>query len=58
MDVRKDLYANIIISGGTSMFPGFSTRLENDVKDIYFKHVLKSQGKIKIKIDVFVNLNI
>jgi len=36
MDVRKDLYANIIISGGTSMFPGFSTRLENDVRDIYF----------------------
>jgi len=29
------LYANILISGGTTMFPGYSTRLENDLKKIY-----------------------
>jgi hypothetical protein len=29
------LYANILISGGTTMFPGYSTRLENDIKKIY-----------------------
>jgi len=44
MDVRKILYKNILISGGTSMFPGYSTRLENDLKEIYMKEVLKNQG--------------
>jgi actin-related protein len=50
------LYANIVISGGTSMFPGYSTRLENDLRSIYFKEILKSKGEIKIKIDINVNL--
>ena len=26
-DVRKDLYSNIVLSGGTTMMPGFSDRL-------------------------------
>jgi actin-related protein 2 len=42
IDVRKTLYANILISGGTSMFPGYSTRLENDLRKIYTKEVLKN----------------
>lgn len=35
VDSRRTLYENILISGGTSMFPGFPTRLENDVRKIY-----------------------
>jgi len=31
-DIRKDLYANIILSGGTSMFEGMGERLEKEVK--------------------------
>ncbi len=38
------------------MFPGYSTRLENDLRSIYFKEILKSKGEIKIKIDINVNL--
>jgi actin len=30
-DVQKDLYANIVLSGGTTLFPGFATRLEKEV---------------------------
>lgn len=32
IDIRKDLYNNIIISGGTTMYPGFQERLEQDVR--------------------------
>jgi actin-related protein len=27
VDIRKDLYANIVMSGGTTMFPGIPERL-------------------------------
>jgi actin-related protein 2 len=52
MDVRKTLYNNILISGGSSMFPGYSTRLENDIRSIYTKEVLKGNGPIKIGINI------
>lgn len=32
LDVRKDLYANIILSGGTTMFSGFGERLYKEIK--------------------------
>jgi actin len=31
IDVRKDLYSNIVLSGGTTMFPGLSERLEKEI---------------------------
>jgi len=34
LDVRKDLYANIILSGGTTMFPGFGERLYKEIKGL------------------------
>lgn len=27
VDIRKDLFSNIVLSGGTTMFPGISERL-------------------------------
>lgn len=30
-DIRKDLYANIVISGGTTKFPGFAERLQKEI---------------------------
>ena len=35
MDTRASLYKNIILSGATTMLPGFSSRLENDMKDLW-----------------------
>lgn len=52
MDARPILYKNIMISGGTSMFPGYSTRLDNDLRTIYKEKVLKNKGDIKIKIHI------
>jgi len=32
VDIRKDLYSNIVMSGGTTMFPGIAERLEKEMK--------------------------
>ncbi|KAL4449973.1 hypothetical protein ABPG74_015092 [Tetrahymena malaccensis] len=54
VDLRKDMYQNILISGGTTMFPGFPTRLQNDVIRLYKTNILKDrsykEAKIKIKV--------
>ena len=31
VDVRKDLYANIVLSGGTTMYAGIADRLSKEV---------------------------
>jgi actin beta/gamma 1 len=31
MDIRKDLYANIILSGGTTMYPGIADRMQKEI---------------------------
>jgi actin len=31
IDVRKDLYANIVLSGGTTMFNGLPERIEKEI---------------------------
>jgi actin beta/gamma 1 len=31
VDIRKDLYANIVLSGGTTMFPGIAERLTKEI---------------------------
>lgn len=31
VDIRKDLYNNIVMSGGTTMFPGIPERLSKEV---------------------------
>jgi len=34
IDIRKDLYQNVVLSGGTTMFPGIDKRLQKDVSDL------------------------
>merc|ERR1711994_1154937 len=31
VDVRKDLYANIVLSGGTTMYPGIADRMQKEI---------------------------
>src|SRR5258707_1334782 len=35
VDVRTDLYRHIVLSGGSSMYPGLPSRLEKEVKQLY-----------------------
>merc|ERR1719411_2346679 len=32
VDIRKDLYANIVLSGGSTMYPGLATRVTKEIK--------------------------
>lgn len=41
VDIRSSLYKHILLSGGTSMYPGLPTRLEKEVKKLYLENVLK-----------------
>eukprot|EP00121_Abeoforma_whisleri_P001187 Awhi_evm1s1054 len=31
VDIRKDLYANTVLSGGTTMFPGIADRVQKEL---------------------------
>ena len=54
MDTRVKLYKNIIISGATTMFPGFVSRFENEMRKLYIENVLANteDKTIKIKINI------
>merc|ERR1711872_665141 len=30
VDIRKDLYANVVLSGGSTMYPGIADRMQKD----------------------------
>ena len=40
VDVRADLYKHIVLSGGSSMYPGLPSRLEKEMKQLYLSKVL------------------
>merc|ERR1719350_1450954 len=43
VDIRKDLYANIVLSGGTTMYPGIADRIQKEM-------VALAPSTMKIKI--------
>ena len=44
MDLRSELYKHIVLSGGSTMYPGLPTRLENDIKKLYTDRVLNGDS--------------
>ncbi len=55
MDIRPDLYRHIVLSGGSTMYPGLPSRLEREIKQLYLERVLKGDvdrlSKFKIRIE-------
>ena len=55
MDLRPEFYKHIVLSGGSSMYPGLPSRLEKDLKDRYLKDVLRGDksrlAKLKLRIE-------
>ncbi|KAI9223705.1 actin family [Blastocladiella britannica] len=55
VDNRPDLYKHILLSGGTTMYPGLSSRLEKEVRQLYLERILKGDDsrmkKFKIKVE-------
>merc|ERR1711964_636455 len=43
IDVRRDLYQNILLSGGSSMFPGITERLTKELQNLV-------PGSVKVKV--------
>lgn len=44
VDVRTELYKHIVLSGGSSMYPGLPSRLEKEMKQLYLSKVLNGDG--------------
>jgi actin len=44
IDIRKELFRNIVLSGGTTLFPGIAERMQKELTEL-------TQSKVKIDVD-------
>lgn len=56
IDIRVDLYKHIVLSGGTTMFPGLPTRIERDLEAFHASRPGsidsgKQSARVKVKIE-------
>ncbi|KAK9765556.1 Arp2/3 complex subunit, actin nucleation center [Basidiobolus ranarum] len=55
IDIRSELYKHVVLSGGSSMYPGLPSRLEKEVKQLYLAKTLNGDvsrlSKFKLQID-------
>lgn len=55
IDLRPGLYQHIVLSGGSTMYPGLPSRLEKEMRNLYLKEVLKGDeerlSKFKLRIE-------
>ena len=55
MDIQKPLAANIWLSGGTTMIPGLSSRIEHDLKEVYVVKKFKGDRKGLNRVPIVVH---
>jgi len=55
IDLRESFYKHIVLSGGSTMYPGLPSRMERDMKQLYLEKVLKNDqkrlAKFKLRIE-------
>lgn len=55
IDLRASFYNHIVLSGGSTMYPGLPSRLEKEIKDLYLHNILKGNekglAKFKLRIE-------
>jgi len=55
MDTRSEFYQHIVLSGGSTMYPGLPSRLEKEIRKLYLERVLKGNKealkKFKIRVE-------
>jgi len=55
VDTRPEFYNHIVLSGGSTMYPGLPSRLEKEIKNLYLEKVLKGKkenlAKFKVRIE-------
>jgi len=49
IDLRSEFYKHIVLSGGSSMYPGLPSRLEKDIRELYLQNVLKGKTELLSK---------
>ena len=56
VDIRSDLYKHIVLSGGSSMYPGLPSRLEKEMKQLYLTRVLnRDPSRLNVRLLPFVS---
>ncbi|GMM36012.1 actin-related protein 2 [Saccharomycopsis crataegensis] len=55
VDIRSTLFKSIVLSGGSSMYPGLPSRLEKELKQLWFTRVLNNDparlSNFKVRIE-------
>ncbi|KAH9589105.1 Actin family [Trypanosoma melophagium] len=55
IDVRAELYSHVVLSGGSTMFPGLPSRIEKDMRELFLTKALKGDrtrlGHFKLQIE-------
>jgi len=55
VDLRPAFYKHIVLSGGSTMYPGLPSRLEKEMKELYLTQILKGDqkklAKFKLRIE-------
>jgi len=55
IDTRAEFYKHIVLSGGSTMYPGLPSRLEREMRQLYLERVLKGKtenfAKFKVRIE-------
>jgi len=46
IDIRSELYNHIVLSGGSTMYPGLPSRLEKDIRQLYGEKVAKGNKDV------------
>jgi len=49
IDLRPSFYKHIVLSGGSTMYPGLPSRLEKEMKELYLNKILKGDTKALAK---------
>ena len=58
IDTRPEFYKHIVLSGGSTMYPGLPSRLEREIKQLYLERVLKGDtSKLSVSICQFCSQN-
>lgn len=59
IDIRSELYKHIVLSGGSTMYPGLPSRLEREIKQLYLSRVLRDDtSKLNVLIIILNNSSI
>lgn len=49
IDLRSKFYQHIVLSGGSTMYPGLPSRLEKEMKELYLTRILNNDSKALAK---------